>query len=101
MTGLSDDNSVAAVQMGFNFHYYWVDYNKVNIGSNGWISFNNVGNIASCFPDMPAAGGSGDNYVAPFMTDLNLFTGLGAAGNPGKFRNNLKFNQKRILGSEV
>jgi len=80
LTGLADDNSVGWVPVGFNFHYYWTDYNQVRVGSNGWISFNNVGNIAHGFPLIPTPGGNGDNYVAPFMVDLNFAT----ESNPGR-----------------
>lgn len=80
LNGLTDDNSVGWVPIGFDFHYYWTDYNQVRVGSNGWISFNNVGNIAHSFPLIPTPGGNGDNYVAPFMTDLNF----DSEGNPGK-----------------
>lgn len=80
LNGLSDDNSVGWVPMGFDFRYYWSDYNQVRVGSNGWISFNNVGNIAHGFPNIPTPGGNGDNYVAPFMVDLNF----ASEGNPGK-----------------
>lgn len=80
MNGFSDDNSVGWVQMGFNFHYYWTDYSQVRIGSNGWISFNNVGNIAHGFPVIPTPGGNADNYVAPFMVDLNF----ASEANPGR-----------------
>ncbi len=81
VTGLADDNSAAAmVSIGFPFHYYWNDVSQIRVGSNGWLSFNSsTSNIASCFPTIPTAGGSGDNYLAPLMGDLN-FTG---AGNPG------------------
>jgi len=70
VAGLTDDNSIAFVPMGMNFHYYWVDYNQIKIGSNGWLSFNNVANIAHCFPTIPTAGGAGDNILAPLMSDL-------------------------------
>lgn len=80
ITGLADDNSHPnLINIGFNFHYYWSDYTKVKVGSNGWISFDNPGNIASCFPYLPTPGGAADNIVAPFMSDLN-FAGV---GNPG------------------
>ena len=69
-TGLNDDNSIGMIDMNMDFHYYWSDYDQVKIGSNGWLSFNNVGNIAHCFPNIPTAGGSGDNILAPFMSDL-------------------------------
>jgi len=70
ITGLADDNSVGMFPMGMNFHYYWGDFNAVKIGSNGWIGFDNIGNIASCFPLIPTSGGSGDNFIAPLMSDL-------------------------------
>lgn len=76
VSGLTDDNSVAFVSMGMNFHYYWGDYNQIKIGSNGWLGFDNISNIAHCFPSIPNGGGSGDNYIAPFMTDL-IFNGAG------------------------
>ncbi|MFT5859103.1 MAG: hypothetical protein ACI865_001200 [Flavobacteriaceae bacterium] len=76
VSGLTDDNSVAFVTMGMNFHYYWGDYNQIKIGSNGWLGFDNIANISHCFPAIPTAGGAGDNYIAPFMTDL-IFNGAG------------------------
>ncbi len=83
VTGLADDNSAASmVNIGFGFHYYWSDYSQLKIGSNGWLSFNGISNIASCFPGIPTAGGAGDNILAPLMGDLN-FTG---AGNPGQVK---------------
>ena len=80
VTGLSDDNSVGMISMGMNFQYYWQSYNQLKIGSNGWLGFDNIGNIAHCFPQMPTAGGAGDNFVAPFMSDL-IFDG---SGNPAQ-----------------
>ncbi|MBC7862845.1 MAG: PKD domain-containing protein [Bacteroidia bacterium] len=81
VTGLADDNSAAGmINVGFPFHYYWSDYSQLKVGSNGWLSFNNVSNIASCFPTIPTAGGAGDNILAPLMSDLN-FTGAGNVGN--------------------
>ena len=79
VTGLSDDNSVAAIPMGMSFHYYWGDYTNIKIGSNGWLSFDNPANIAHCFPTMPTPGGASDNFIAPYMTDLN-FNGAGNIG---------------------
>lgn len=78
--GLADDNSVAFVSMGMDFHYYWSSFDQIKIGSNGWMSFNNVSNISHCFPSIPSPGGNGDNLLCPLMGDLN-FNG---AANPGK-----------------
>lgn len=72
--GLADDNAVGPFNIGWDFHYYWSDFSSIKVGSNGWISFSNVGNIASCFPVIPTAGGVGDNIVAPFMSDLTFIS---------------------------
>lgn len=77
VVGLADDNSVPSITMSQPFHYYWSDYTSLNIGSNGWLSFNNVSNIAHCFPTIPTAGGAGDNFLAPFMSDLIFVIGGG------------------------
>lgn len=83
VTGLADDNSAPTlIQLPLPFRYYWRDYSTLKIGSNGWVAFENISNIASCFPTIPTAGGVGDAYLAPLMGDLN-FTG---AGNPGQVR---------------
>lgn len=80
VTGLGDDNSAAMIPMGLTFQYYWIEFSNIKIGSNGWLSFDDVSNIASCFPTLPTPGGAGDNLVAPYMSDL-IFVG---AGNPAK-----------------
>jgi hypothetical protein len=80
VNGLTDDNSVAFITMGMDFHYYWGDYSQIKIGSNGWLSFDNTGNIAHCFPSIPSPGGASDNFLAPFMTDLNF----SEIGNPAE-----------------
>ncbi len=83
--GLQDDNAAAGfIDMGINFHFYWLDYSAVKLGSNGWISFANVGNISSCFPAIPtqAASGQANNLVCPMMTDLNF--GDTDNGNPAE-----------------
>lgn len=84
VTGLTDDNSVAFINFGWNFHYYWSDYNQFKLGSNGWVGFNNIGNIAHCFPLIPTQGGSGDNFLAPFMSDLIFTSNTPSQPNPGE-----------------
>jgi hypothetical protein len=83
VTGLADDNSVGMFSMGWSFHYYWGDYDRVKIGSNGWISFDNVGNFASCFPNIPASGDAGENTLAAFMGDLTFSSNTPQNPNPG------------------
>ncbi len=84
VAGLADDNSVGPVNIGFNFRYYWQDYNSLKIGSNGWFSFDNVGNIASCFPIIPTQGGAGDNLLAPFMSDVTYSSSFPNQPNIGE-----------------
>ena len=47
INGLADDNSVGQFQMGWAFHYYWADYTRIQIGSNGWLSFDQTSNFTS------------------------------------------------------
>ncbi len=92
--GLTDDNSSSVIPMGMHFHYYWYDVNEMVLGSNGWISFDNVSNIAHCFPTIPVAGGQADNYLAPFMTDL-IFNAAGT--NAGMYYTYDSSNERFII----
>jgi hypothetical protein len=81
---LADDNAVGPFALnGWTFHYYWVDATQWKFGSNGWVGFNNIGNIASCFPLIPTQGGSGDNYLAPYMSDLSFLSSFPGQPNIG------------------
>lgn len=92
--GFADDNSVPLIPMGMNFQYYWITFSEIKIGSNGWLSFDDVGNVAHCFPTTPSPGGAADNLIAPFMTDLN-FSGN---NNPGQvFYYNDAMNEQFII----
>lgn len=68
-----DDNASDFIPM--DFIYYGQEYSQIRVGSNGWVGFDNLGNIAHCFPEVPNSPYF-FNFVAPFMTDLN-FTGTG------------------------
>jgi hypothetical protein len=70
VTGLADDNIIGPKPIGGNFQYYWYQVDKVWIGSNGYIAFNN-GNLAAPFPIIPTAGGVND-YIAALASDLNF-----------------------------
>src|SRR3974390_13025 len=41
VNGLLDDNTIGPFNLGFNFQYYMSTCNKIWIGSNGYISFQN------------------------------------------------------------
>ena len=97
VTGLGDDNSSGPVQMGMDFHFYWSDFSQIKFGSNGWLSFDNVSNIASCFPSIPTPNAS-NNLICPLMADLN-FDG----GSPGKmftFHDDTPGDEKFIISYE-
>ena len=81
ITGLDDDNSAGMFNMGFTMKYYWVDVSRVKVGSNGWVSFGEIGNIAHGFPNMPQVDANA-NFVAPFMADMNFSSAT--APNPGR-----------------
>lgn len=72
VTGLADDNVVGPYGTSIDIPYYWYEEKLVWIGSNGYVAFGDH-NIAAAFPNIPTAGG-GDNYVAPFMSDLDHTT---------------------------
>jgi len=88
VTGLGDDNGVGPFNMGFNFQYYLASYNEITLGVNGWLSFAKGTVLAPTFPEIPTPGGKANNYIAPFMADLN-FAGEGNPGNLYYWTNNV------------
>ena len=78
IAGLADDNTVGPFNLNWNFHYYWSDYNKIWIGSNGYVAFQTGVNIASAFPAIPTSGGNNNNFVAGFMADFVPITTNGS-----------------------
>ncbi|MEL7530365.1 MAG: PKD domain-containing protein [Bacteroidota bacterium] len=85
VAGLGDDNSVGPINMNFSFHYYWSDYNRVYIGSNGYVGFQPI-NISSAgaqaFPTMPT-NDANNNFIAPLLSDLSLASPNPSIPNPG------------------
>jgi hypothetical protein len=75
VAGIEDDNAVGPFTLPFQFYYYDSSYTEIKIGSNGWVSLNNFGNVASCFPVIPTPGIGGDNLICPFTADLNFADG--------------------------
>src|SRR3989304_9358336 len=53
VTGLGDDNIIGPKPLGGFFQYYWYQVDKCWIGSNGYLSFGNSGQLASPFPTIP------------------------------------------------
>jgi len=84
ISGLGDDNFVGPFPIGFNFTYYWLNFNNFYVGSNGYVSFGQGGNIASGssgFITQPTPGGV-NNYVALLLSDLT-FTDKDGTPIPG------------------
>ncbi len=81
VTGLSDDNNRGPFPLTTNvndkFIFYWYPVEQFWIGSNGYISFDNI-NLASIFPTIPDSVDNKNNFIAALLSDLN-FSG---AGNP-------------------
>ena len=79
---LEDDNIAGPYSMGGDFQYYWSTFNEVYIGSNGYIAFENIPQIASGatgFPTFPIQNEQ-NNFVAPLLCDLTL----AGTNNPGQ-----------------
>ncbi len=84
VTGMADDNARGPFDLGFDFRYYWVDYSRVKIGSNGWLSFENPANLGSCFQAMPTASNTPNSTLAPFMSDLSFTSSYPTLPNVGE-----------------
>ncbi len=79
VTGLADDNFVGPIPIGFDFPYYWGTYDRIYIGSNGYITFVAQGvnpmiaSGANGFNDFPFSGDGGrNNLIAPLLSDLTF-----------------------------
>ena len=81
ITGFGDDNQKGPFNFNWSFRSYWANYNKVWIGSNGWVAFQNIGNIAAPFPAIPLPSNP-NNYLAVLSCDLT-FTQTNASAVPG------------------
>lgn len=73
---LSDDNIVGPINIGFDFQYYWGKYDKVWVGSNGYLAFEEGTQISSVqplgFPNIPTLTDNNSNFIAPLLADLNF-----------------------------
>ncbi len=76
IAGLSDDNSIGFFNLGFEFPFYWYTVNKLQIGSNGWVSFQNtISSINAAFTQFPNATAPND-VLAPLTTDYDFTDSL-------------------------
>lgn len=89
-----DDDAEGPIPLGFDFPFFGVSYNRVWIGSDGWVSFTDPtglpGNQMNTNVNIPTEGGL-ENFVALFWDDLDptdpdivgkhLYYGTDASGN--------------------
>ena len=75
VNGLGDDNVMGPFPIGGKFIFYWYPVDKFWVGSNGYITFNDI-NIAAPFPSIPDSTTQKYNFIAPMMSDL-IFVGKG------------------------
>ncbi|MEM7035776.1 MAG: T9SS type A sorting domain-containing protein, partial [Bacteroidota bacterium] len=83
---LRDDDYSSMLDMKFDFRYYWIDYDQIRVGTNGWLSFNNTSRENNwCFQQMPnALSAHTNNTLAPFIADLNHETIYPSFPNPAE-----------------
>jgi len=88
VTGLGDDNFVGPFNMGIDFPFYWNSYNRVFIGSNGYLMFGRGSTFASSgpptdgFPIIPTPGATNNNFIAGNLSDLTFVRADGGAPIP-------------------
>jgi hypothetical protein len=86
LTGLGDDNIVGPVSLGLDFKYYWNTYNKIYVGSNGYIMFGESALIAqgaNGMPNIPFQTDGKNNFIAPMLSDLTFVSTADGSPLPG------------------
>lgn len=80
-TGLGDDNYIGPITLPFSFVYYWNSYNKLYVGSNGYVIFGRGTTVASgappyfnTFPSTAAP----NEWIAVYLADLTFTDDNGA-----------------------
>ncbi|MCS7297060.1 MAG: hypothetical protein RMK19_02960 [Bacteroidia bacterium] len=75
VTGLGDDNFVGPITLPFSFVYYWNSYDRIYVGSNGYITFGRGGNVASGAPPyfqrFPRTARPNE-WIAVYLADLTF-----------------------------
>jgi hypothetical protein len=82
LSSLKDDDHSGALNIGWNFQYYWHSYHQFWVGSNGWISFQEPKqNIAAPFLLFPNP--ELKNTICPLLSDLTFTTESPVTTVPG------------------
>ncbi|MCS7188413.1 MAG: T9SS type A sorting domain-containing protein [Bacteroidia bacterium] len=81
LTGLGDDNFAGPIILPFSFVYYWNSYNKIYVGSNGYIVFERGANVSSgappYFPTFPNPAAPNE-WIGAYVSDLTFTDDAGA-----------------------
>lgn len=72
---LGDDQVSSALNIGFSFNFYDIDYTNFHISSNGFITFTNDGDSGCCTGDLLPFSGLPNNLIAIAWEDLNPSAG--------------------------
>lgn len=71
VSGLSDDNVVGALPIGFTFNFFGTDYTNFYIGSNGFITFSSGMPSGCCSGQNLPNGSNPNNLIAYSWEDLD------------------------------
>lgn len=83
-TGAFNDNTVGPFNAGWDFRYYWYDVSQFWIGSNGYIKFQSVGQLAQPFPTFPNMATPNDAPSAPTLVTGCLTTARPVSATGGR-----------------
>jgi hypothetical protein len=64
------DNQNAIVNLPFNFTYYGVDYNRISVGSNGFVAMDSTNDVDWSNTGIPSTDGP-PTMIAAFWSDLD------------------------------
>ncbi|MCX8112857.1 MAG: T9SS type A sorting domain-containing protein [Bacteroidia bacterium] len=81
LSGMGDDNFVGPILLPTPFVYYWTSYDKLYVGSNGYITFGR-GYLAASSPLLPYFNrfpnvASPNEWIAAYLSDLTFVDGDG------------------------
>ncbi|MFX1481380.1 MAG: hypothetical protein ACFFCI_25150, partial [Promethearchaeota archaeon] len=79
MTWLSNEDdgaeNITFIGQGWNFTFYDTEYSYINVSSNGWMSFTNLGDTDEWIDDIPSNIPENQDCVSLLCTDIDLDEG--------------------------